>query len=92
MSNTTEQKNPTEPHKPIYQNQNTNPTSMELLEIAKRWHMRIHQELETPILPEDLSSAVREKKLYNISRQREKHKLYCRILDRLISNKLAKEN
>jgi hypothetical protein len=66
------------------------PTESELLEIAQRWHVRIYDELASPILPEDLDEETKNKKLNEISRQREKHKMYCRVLEKLIRTNKSK--
>jgi hypothetical protein len=69
------------------------PTELELLEIAKKWHTKIHSELGNPIIPDDLPDEIKERKLTEITRQREKHKLYCRVLEKLIrTNQSAKES
>lgn len=69
----------------------SNPSKLELLEIAKKWHLRICQELETPILPHDLDPVILNRKIKEISRQREKHKIYYRVLGKLIINNKHKE-
>jgi hypothetical protein len=66
------------------------PSDSELIEIAKRWHLKIHKELSNPILPEDLSPEVLDKKRKEISRQREKHKIYYRVLKK--TEKLIRNN
>jgi hypothetical protein len=65
-------------------NPSAKPSKIQLLDIARMWHIRINEELKTPILPDNLEPEVLDEKLRNISRQREKHKLYSRVLDKLI--------
>lgn len=96
MSNPTENNKYTKdnPHPPERESLNTpKPTATELLEIAKKWHVRIHEELATPILPNDLDKDILNRKLKEISRQREKHKIYQKVLEKLIrNNKPARES
>lgn len=61
-----------------------NINALQLLEIAKRWHSKIDEELASPILPDDINQETLEAKTKAISLQREKHRIYSRALEALI--------
>jgi hypothetical protein len=54
------------------------------LEIASKWHLKIAKELEFPILPEEMDEKLKTERLKEISRQRQKHILYSKVIGSLI--------